>query len=803
MKSKLKIAGLMVFVLFFALTMTACDTAMDTGSDVTEEVEETGELFVEADLSELSQLESEVETSDVSAQSTVNQRFDDYQIFVSLEHNSSGRVHEDNTEKFSSIDSLDTEFGFGNVLAGEWTLIVELKAVYNEDSQTKTIASAEEDVTVEAGKSNTLASPISVEMNDGELNIEVGIPEDAASGEMILKDADGDKRKIVWNSEDLNGANKNVNWTDLAPARAYTAELRFWDENNNLITEAKPIVHVLPGTVKSFIAEYFAGRNAFEFTLNLPPSKPTGVEITENGLVWDEITEESYIIARRELNDGRDYYEKIKEGAESPFVDDDQIAGVDYEYAVIAVRDGLTSDYSDSVSTVETVNDEAQLSDALIKPMISTIKLNDEITIDEKINLNRQVRLDGNGNVIKASTNIDTNNESTKHLLGMNTDEEITIKNITFDNQSNAYGLQAYKTVNNYLVNVTIKNSIGAGLTVNGSEVEAYNLTTNGNPWGAVNVDPGYGVTEESVFTLTGDSSLTEDTQIWSDGSNVTETATVTVNAGGYKKYIIPAEDLADFGLDHLDNDLTYWTNRDLEQLAVNDNTRKVYLTIQNAIDAATTGDTILVGPGTYKEDEINITKNNINLIGEGNPQIENNAPVDSQTNIMNVNADGVKIKGLTMKIVSSDGAPASVLNINGKDNIVEDSTFELAQDIVPSGQTFLGGTGDNTSYLENKLINVRLAHWGGADGIEIKNNTFKGEVNDDGLWLEISGSLVIEGNNLTNLTQNNTSTEVQFHDYVPDEINEIIDWDLETITGSNNDGIYDIRFTGNAQKPY
>ena len=74
-------------------------------------------------------------------------------------------------------------------------------------------------------------------------------------------------------------------------------------------------------------------------------------------------------------------------------------------------------------------------------------------------------------------------------------------------------------------------------------------MFTSGNAWGAVNVDPGSGVTSPSVFTLnSGD--LTEDGQIWSDGTNVTETATVTVIAAGYTEYY------------DSESGFTYWSNR-------------------------------------------------------------------------------------------------------------------------------------------------------------------------------------------------------------------------------------------------
>ena len=68
-------------------------------------------------------------------------------------------------------------------------------------------------------------------------------------------------------------------------------------------------------------------------------------------------------------------------------------------------------------------------------------------------------------------------------------------------------------------------NSKGAGLTVNRSTVTAENLTTSDNAWGGVNVDGG-----APLFTLTGNSTLNENNQIWAEKAN----GPAVVDANGY-----------------------------------------------------------------------------------------------------------------------------------------------------------------------------------------------------------------------------------------------------------------------------
>lgn len=227
------------------------------------------------------------------------------------------------------------------------------------------------------------------------------------------------------------------------------------------------------------------------------------------------------------------------------------------------------------------VSSQKELEEALINEKKSIILLTKDISIDKQLVVNRDgITIDGQNYKITITVDLGEDN-STKHALNIFSDN-VTIKNLTMDNGNKSYGVQAFLAKDVVLEDITILNSKGAGLTVNGSEIAAADLNTKENKWGSVNVDPGKNVKKATVFKLTGEGQLEEENQIWSDGGNVTENTTVTVTAEGYSEY-------------YYAENSRFWTNRELENTATitRDNKTYTFYTIQEAIDAAEKGNTI------------------------------------------------------------------------------------------------------------------------------------------------------------------------------------------------------------------
>ena len=203
------------------------------------------------------------------------------------------------------------------------------------------------------------------------------------------------------------------------------------------------------------------------------------------------------------------------------------------------------------------------------------------------ITLKNGVTLDGDTHTIYASgswfKSTDGNNidKPANHIVGVS-GVFATIKNLTIvGNENTKHGINAYGVNGNATLNisnVTIKNCGTAGMVINGAKVTATNINTEGNPWGAINVDKSSG----SELDLTG-GTFKENVQIWteSNGSNVSldgvQLDEVTGEGTNLKGYTYFTDDVSKLGA------------------AYNKTTKTIYESLADALTAAQSGETISV----------------------------------------------------------------------------------------------------------------------------------------------------------------------------------------------------------------
>lgn len=172
----------------------------------------------------------------------------------------------------------------------------------------------------------------------------------------------------------------------------------------------------------------------------------------------------------------------------------------------------------------------------------NTIVLLKNLEVAAQINVTKSVTIEGAGHTIKANNASWLTENSNKHLLNIQNTSNVTVQNLTLDSNKQACGNQAFNATDVTFTNVTMKNSLNAGLLVNRSEVTANGLTTSDNVWGGVNVDP-KADNDKLHFTLTGNSSLGEPMQIWAEKVN----GPAVVTATGYYCHLIKDEKNREF----------------------------------------------------------------------------------------------------------------------------------------------------------------------------------------------------------------------------------------------------------------
>ena len=254
-----------------------------------------------------------------------------------------------------------------------------------------------------------------------------------------------------------------------------------------------------------------------------------------------------------------------------------------------------TNVYVLNVTTSKTYKDlaealkEAQTGDTirLEKDITALDTVTPEDNRDAVFTILAGVTLDGNGKKITAQ---ETWNK--KHpIIGVTTgaaDDTTTIKNLTIDgNKVSGHGINVWSgatetQANVEVENVTIKNTLTAGMVVNNSTVTASGLKTEGNAWGAVNVD------KRASFKLTGtDNELKENVQVYSEDAGKENGSTITAN--GLTKVNSNEGDTTLKGY-------TYYTD-DVSKLgeAYNTTTTTVYEDADDAINEAKANETVQI----------------------------------------------------------------------------------------------------------------------------------------------------------------------------------------------------------------
>ena len=410
------------------------------------------------------------------------------------------------------------------------------------------------------------------------------------------------------------------------------------------------------------------------------------------------------------------------------------------------------------VSTIE------ELKDALEGDK-TYIALAADIVASEKIGVNRDVTIDGNGYTISADTSL-----SGTHLLGIGDSGSpvVTIKDVTLDSRSTAKGVNAFTGPGLPPAQVTLEqvkllNSAGSGLTVNGADVSAVGIFIGGSDWDK-SVDVGFGNTNSdgrrSSFGMDPTSTLEDPIQISTDDPDKLDQISVT--APGYTQYVTNDETASPTrGLWATTTPAGYPVSVTSSANAV----VNLYPTVSSALTAADAGDTVKLLETLTLDAPITIKKA-ITFDGNGKE-------ITAEGNTLTVVADitgPVTIKNVVATISTSTTNPNLDSPINIMSPVVmENNLFDITNFNNEAGDTVavILTAGAEGSTLKGTQIIMGSADNTGVQGIAVYGNevTISGSTitttalqNDDkstGIYTVGVGDITITDNTFVSEAEN------------------------------------------------
>ena len=351
---------------------------------------------------------------------------------------------------------------------------------------------------------------------------------------------------------------------------------------------------------------------------------------------------------------------------------------------------------ADSIEAIEAFNSTnyigyTTLDGALTNATVDdTVILSKDIAVTSQINLPEGVILDGNNHTIKASDNATWSNvNGSKMLLQISSDA--TVRNVILDSNRKACGVQVYAATGVKLENVTLKNSINAGLLINASQVVVSGkLAMSGNSWGNyINLGWGLNVQNAPAKCTLGfvNATLEGIDNIWTDSDDLRHAGVTQDNWGD--KFAVEG---LEFAKTKVNNGVAW-----VPPIATIGNNN--YATLNDALEASNDNDVIKIVKGEFISTElINISKSVIiEGAGIGNTVFIIPGGDTTSTGAININASNVVFKGIELKATGGShlAIKANKNNFNFIDSAITGSfdVQSLDQDPIMIGIGISAGT--------------------------------------------------------------------------------------------------------------
>lgn len=321
----------------------------------------------------------------------------------------------------------------------------------------------------------------------------------------------------------------------------------------------------------------------------------------------------------------------------------------------------------------------------------------DVTTIDARAASSYGIAAEGDGTTLEGFTLLGPNGGANSNygIKAQGSDGEyvsVTVRDVTVEGSSKSE-LDFNGVEGGLVEGVTAdgQSTGGVGIAITDSkDVTLRSVTTTGNDWGGVGI---YAAGKYSIpavtdgVTVEGDNTFDENLGLYVQEHGDAEVTDVTVNDdlgyqfAGTRSYTTTPEQAAQFAVDN------GYTDAAVQETATGDFVVVPGLSVQAAVDAASPGDTVDIGPGTYTE-SVTIDEA-ITLRGAGSGETviapDSGSAVAIQGNLQNVGA--VDLEGMTLE---GDGTSLALIALSNTDGDYDTASL-TATDVAVNANGGLG----------------------------------------------------------------------------------------------------------------
>lgn len=358
---KLKQSSLILLIVVLLISLTACSSSENSSTDL-----QTGsQLNISTNLSKMDEVNKE--SQEVGIQSVAQERFSNYTVAVTIEHQATAEVK---TQNKSVNYGEKVSFSFNNLTPGNWEVQATLEADYTggesyisqtgEDLNDVKIAESNKAAVEIKENETTTADNLTLALLEGEVALKVATAPDSNYVLNQIRLLDKNQQSLKTDSE-ITFGEQIAKWYSSLQSSAYSLEVDWALGDSN--QQQERLLIPIPGLTKRIEVDFYEGQTEIGVGWDMPPTAPVNLEAqlqeTSNGfsadINWTGVNNAANYIIERKVDTG--VWEQLAEveSGTTEYSDQSIENNKVYQYSVLAVdSSGRTSDRSQPTDVIST-----------------------------------------------------------------------------------------------------------------------------------------------------------------------------------------------------------------------------------------------------------------------------------------------------------------------------------------------------------------------------------------------------------------------------------------------------------------